>query len=180
MTPTPSRRSWLVLLIPLVVAAVLAFAGWLWPHFAPPGPERPARPLVGPADTITLSMRPGVQYLVYHSAPESEVGRVCRFGSPGHVAGNIGFGGIAFSDAAYRGIARAVTVDGQTYSLALRVENGRTIDVPISCDSGPVLVEEMPPYTDQAITARNVAFGVVAFSAIGAFVWWLALRRRRS
>jgi hypothetical protein len=177
-THTARRRAGRVFLIPAALAAVVLTASWLWPFLAPLGPVRAAQPIVGPAETITLPMRPGDDYLIYHSAPLSEVGRDCRFGSPGHIAGGIGIGGVARSDVAYRGVSKAVTVDGQTFHLAFRVDNSVAITVPISCASGPVLAEKMPAYTGQALAMRNLAIAVVALSTVGATAWWLARLRR--
>ncbi len=151
-------------------------AGWVWGFFASPAPVREAQPVAEPGDVITLQMKAGVTYLVFHEAVPGEVGAYCEFSPENNEAVGLGLGGVSRSDIAYRAVPARVTFERHTYEYAMTMTNANDRRVDVQCKNGPLLAEVLPGYTRSTFVAAAVA-GLVVLASVASVAW---SRRRRT
>ena len=130
-------RSWYAILLGVSLWLALLFTGGrpLLLDWVPLGPQRAAHPISQPGETVRFVAHPGRQYLIYqdHTSPAGS-GETCRYGATDLPR----LGSWVWSRPPER-----VTHDGHVFRYR-GVVSGVDGVYEMSCDSGPLLVEDSP------------------------------------
>ena len=145
--------------------------------------DRPARPIAGPAERVTVPLRSGVVYRIYWKPSSDARSQSCR------VDPSVTDDVFSYRMGSWGGLSEAVSdnpsgaeFDGERYRFAdqvqLDLKDREVLDTTVSCADGPVLVEAATRTVRVASIIELVAYVVVPVAVV-AVGWWLWWRRRR-
>jgi hypothetical protein len=163
-----TARFWYPSLLGVWLWLVLLIAGGypLLLDWVPLGPQRAAHAMTEPGDTVAFQADPRHRYLIYQHYIQPATGETCRYGG----TETEGFGTWVWTWPPKR-----VTFDGTAFAYLGEVSDVDGV-FEMSCNTGPLLVEDNPPLTTSPTGPAAVT--VLSLPVLG--IGYIAMGRRRA